>query len=145
MKEYYLRNKKKILPAVLIIVIIFMWIFSVWQEKRTLDRVFHQAMKSECMIEYGYSQCYEGKLYIPFYNPNQRNITFLQVSIPVKRGTNVYEVREPLYSNESKALPTINCESNIRTDPFRLMWCCEEDCFEVKMNEPSDDVRVELK
>ena len=141
LKRYYQKNKRKILALILISVIFFMWIFSKYQS----EVVMRNALQQGCLIDYGYPKCYDGKLYIPFFNPNKRDITFVKISIPVKTGTNIYNVNESLKSGKSSALPTIDCEKDMNTNNFELMWCCNDKCFETKMNKPSKDVQVKIR
>lgn len=138
----YQKNKRKILPLLLISVILLMWLFSIIQEKIQLNITLKEASHIDCLIEYGYSKCYEGKLYIPFYNPNERNITFVRISIPVKTGTNIYNVNESLIPKSSGVLPTIECRKDVNSKNFRLMWCCDDKCFKIKMDKPSKDVKI---
>ena len=55
----------------------------------------------DCMIEYGQGRCVDGYLRIPFYNPNQHDITSIKIVIPYGIETNItlpadYIVNEPL-------------------------------------------------
>ena len=144
-KNYYQKNKRKILPLILISVVVIRWLFSTLQQELQSENAIGKAMQKGCLIEYGYSECYKEKLYIPFFNPNKNNITFVKISIPVKTGTNIYNVNESLKSGKSKTLLTIDCKNNVSTGNFELMWCCNDDCFEAKMNKPSKDVKLKFR
>ncbi len=101
----------------------------------------------DCMIEYGYGRCIDGYLRIPFYNPNQQEITRIKIVVPFGIETNIslpadYTVNEPLKSGKTGVLKLIPCERDIDIRTFSLEWCCSEKCYRSSMSRISDKVVI---
>ncbi len=106
-----------------------------------------EAKDYNCMLEYGFWKCINNQLVIPFYNSSSRAITFARVSVPLKHGTNIYNVSEPLESFKTATLTTASCNAiaDLNKNPMELFWCCNDDCFATKMSSPSDKIKVKVK
>ena len=102
---------------------------------------FESNVNVTCPIEYGRSQCVEGKLLIPFYNPNNVSIEKLRLIVPTKRGKDIYNVKEPLLKNETKILVLNKCyDSDISR--YVIQWCCKNKCYTQFLANPSEEIMI---
>lgn len=102
----------------------------------------------ECSIEYGDGECVDGYLMIPFYNPNQQDITRIKIVVPFGIETNVtlpadYNVNEPLKSGSTGVLKLIPCKGDVDIRSFSLEWCCSGECHTSRMNRISNKIEME--
>ena len=118
------------------------------QEHNSLASYDLTGKNTTCPLEYGYSECINGKIYTPFYNPNNVSIENVKVLIPKPNGVDIYNVQEPLGPKEAKSLTTTDCsdEENLTqiVSLFRLRWCCNESCYEIYMNASNLNENVTL-
>jgi hypothetical protein len=92
-----------------------------------------------CGIEYGAFKCVNGRAAVPFFNPNKAEITSLTMSIPVKSGTDIFDVNFPLGPQEPGTVTASNC-NDIISGTFSLRWCCSAQCFDWKDAAPNPDI-----
>ena len=113
-----------------------------------INTSFKAEVNSSCILEYGSSECINGKIYTPFYNPGNISIENVKVIIPKPNGVDIYNVQEPLGPGEAKSLTTTDCsgEQNLTQimSLFRLRWCCEDKCYEIYMNSSNMNENVTL-
>ena len=105
-------------------------------------REFSKASEFNCMIEYGQYKCINNKTAIPFFNSNSRAITKVKITIPTKNGFDIYNVEGKLAPNNFDTVSVNGCLENSLFKTSKLMWCCSNDCFEVVMNNPSEEVKI---
>jgi len=141
MKKARVGNNKKYL-VFLAIIIFFLAVAAVrlWLEEK-------EAYEGECPLEYGNGKCMDGYLAIPFYNPGSKDITSLKIVVPSGIETNFtlpadFNVAEPLTPGKNGVLKLVTCKNEIDISNFDLQWCCESECYNVKMNRPTNDIVV---
>ena len=102
-----------------------------------------------CPIEYGESECINGKIYTPFYNPNNVSIINIKLFIPKSNGVDIYNVMAPLEPDKAESLTTADCYNVENLTQFmekiKLKWCCEDNCYETYMNNTSENVTLSKK
>ncbi len=136
-------TKKNIRLVVLFFtVFIIMGIISLIVPKIENLREFSKAPEFNCMIEYGQYKCINDKTVIPFFNPNSRAITKVKITIPTKDGFDIYNVKGKLAPNNFDTVSVNGCLENSVFKTSELMWCCSNDCFEVVMNNSSEEVKI---
>ncbi len=111
-----LKNERKYIYIILLITVV---ITAFFQFKDKTEQTSIPVLNESCMLEYGKSECIDGKIYTPFYNPNNVSINTVKLFIPKSNGVDIYNVMEPLKSEESEALTTADC-SNIENFSNRL-------------------------
>ncbi|NIO20628.1 MAG: hypothetical protein GTN76_07790 [Candidatus Aenigmarchaeota archaeon] len=134
------RGKKKLFLFIVIVVVIISLARMYWEDYFTF-------YNPECAIEYGNGKCVDGYLMVPFYNPNQQDITSIKIVVPFGVKTNVslpadYTVNEPLNSRKTGVLKLVPCESDVDIRSFSLEWCCSRECYNSKMNRISDKIEM---
>jgi len=87
-------------------------------------------------------------LKIPFYNPNQQDITRIRITIPFGVRTNItlpadFTVNEPLNPGKTGVLTLFSCEEDVDIRGFSMEWCCGEECHRSGMGLPSDEIKIE--
>ncbi len=106
---------------------------------------YEESPSPDCMIEYGAGECVGGHLRIPFYNPNQQDITRMRITVPSGVRTNItlpadFTVNEPLHPGDTGVLTLFPCEEDVNTGGFSMEWCCSEKCYTSKMNQTSEEI-----
>ncbi len=99
----------------------------------------NKPISQDCLLSYGQWACINSRVVIPFHNSGKKTVSFTSVSVPVSSGQNIYNVQSPLLVGETKTLSTASC-SSLLGKTFSLKWCCETDCYSVKMDKPSDKI-----
>jgi hypothetical protein len=102
---------------------------------------YEDAEREGCLIHYSAPSCIDNKLVFGFYNPNMKQITKVSVHIPVKNGTAIFNVYEPLDANKTGTLVTVSCEHWNKNTPS-TEWCCGNRCYFTLMDKPAKDVWV---
>ncbi len=100
-----------------------------------------EAKVDKCVIDYGEIECVGGRAVIPFYNAGEKEIRSVHVFVPVKNGTDIFNVIQPLSAKEAKSLTISDCSAIINSNVIRVKWCCEQ-CYETEMNSPNKKVTV---
>ena len=132
LKKNYEKNKKIILPLILLAFIAVIWVV---QPKG-------EPVDFECPIEYGEAECISGKIHIPFYNPNKNDITSVSVSIASGEDKDIFNVDSPLLPDKPEVLIVGSCQGDVDMKKFELSWCCGDACFDSKMNATSDELSL---
>lgn len=139
--KFYKDHRLKVLTAVLVLSVVGMHFYTNYQKTVEERKVMDNASEHGCTLEYGKSVCVENSLRTAFFNPSNHSVTYVEISVPVNSGTNVYKVTDPLPSNETGTLTTASC-SDRKSGDLELEWCCESKCFETPMVNPSDDLEI---
>ena len=137
-----LSKKENKLIVLFLSVFIIMGIFSLIVPNIENLREFSKASEFNCMIEYGQHKCINNKTAIPFFNPNSRAITKVKITIPIKDGFDIYNVKGKLVPSNFDTVSVNGCLENNVFKTSKLMWCCSNDCFEIIMNNPSEEVKI---
>lgn len=108
---------------------------------------FYTVYNPECTIEYGQGECIDGSLNIPFYNPNQQDITHIRITVPPGVKTDItlpadFTVNEPLYPEKTGVLTLFPCEEDVDIRAFAVEWCCGGGCYESGMSWLNDEVKI---
>ncbi|MCK4496640.1 MAG: hypothetical protein KAU24_00475 [Candidatus Aenigmarchaeota archaeon] len=144
MKKIDEKDKRKyaILFGILIIALLMSGIRLYFEE-------FYNVYNPECSIEYGHGKCINGSLRIPFYNPNQQDITHVKITVPFGVRANItlpadFTVSEPLNPRKTGVLTLFPCEEDIDIRGFSIEWCCTGGCYRSGMGWLSDEVFIEV-
>ena len=132
-------NKRKVILAVIIAIALLIYGTKFFLESSS------GVYPPDCMIEYGHGECVGGYLRIPFYNPNQQDITRVRITVPSGVRTNItlpadFTVNEPLHPGDTGVLTLFPCEEDVNTGGFSMEWCCSEKCYTSKMNQTSEEI-----
>ncbi|MCX6802522.1 MAG: hypothetical protein NT067_05440 [Candidatus Diapherotrites archaeon] len=100
------------------------------------------AINDGCVLEYGKSECIEGKLNVPFYNSGAKIIVSAEITIPKKNGIDIASITSQLQPQNTGSVKLTDCGAIDSSRPLKLKWCCEK-CYETEMNNPSDSVELE--
>lgn len=108
---------------------------------------FVEIYSGDCKINYGKGNCSGGSLYVPFYNPNDRDINKMKITVPKGTATTIslpaeYNVNSPLAANSTGLLNLVPCENDIDISQFSIEWCCGSDCYQSRMNRPDINISI---
>ena len=108
---------------------------------------YEEVPSPDCMIEHGNGECVDGFLRIPFYNPNQQDITRIRITVPFGVQTNItlpadFTVSEPLNLGKTGVLTLFPCEGDVDISVFSMEWCCGGGCYRSKMNRSNNKVEL---
>jgi len=97
---------------------------------------------TECPIEFGTMGCFEHPV-VPFFNPNEVDLTGIQVLVPKANGVDIYNIDQSLKANTSEVLTlqALSCPATIKTDDLKVRWCCGK-CYESLLSTPSSSFNV---
>lgn len=141
LERFYREHRFVILAAIVTVAVVGSHFYNSYQQSAEARQLMRNASAHNCVIEYSPSKCIDGKIRTAFYNPNKKDITYVEITVPVMSGYNVYRVDEPLPSNETGTLTTARCGSQ-RLEEKKLKWCCGETCFSSGMVNPSEELDV---
>lgn len=101
---------------------------------------------ANCTIEYGNGECIGGYFKIPFYNPNQQDITRIIITVPYGIRTNItlpadFKVSEPLHPDDTGVLTLFACDEDADMSGFLIEWCCGGECSRSGMRWPSREIK----
>jgi hypothetical protein len=138
MKTKVDKGKYKIFAVIIAVALLISFIRLYWEESPDI-------YAPECKMEYGYGECIDGFLTIPFYNPNTRDVTFIRITVPFGIETNItlpadFNVWSPLKSGKTDVLKLVPCKKDIDISGFAMEWCCSSDCYKTKMNRPTEEI-----
>ena len=106
-------------------------------------KIQNNNISSECMIKYSYPKVINGTISVGFYNPTKYDMTKIKVIVPKFNGIDIYNVDKPLMSHETKVLTFFNYRGSIKdVNKFVVSWCCNEDCYQTKLNNFSSSIKV---
>jgi hypothetical protein len=100
---------------------------------------------ADCPIEFGNVACFDEQAILPFYNPNDIDLTGIQVFVPKPNGVDIYNVDQPLKVNKTEVLilHTLSCDSTVRAEELKIRWCCEGKCYESLLSTPTEGFELE--
>ena len=103
---------------------------------------------ADCMVEYGAGECIDGYFKIPFYNPNQQDITRVRITVPRGIRTNItlpadFTVNEVLHAGGTGVLTLFACDENADMSGFSMEWCCGGECSRRGMRWPTNEIKIE--
>jgi hypothetical protein len=145
MKNKRKDEKKKylIFAAVFFIALLIFALRLYWEDELS------GALSTDCRIEYGYGKCIDGYLMVPFYNPAEKNVTYIKIIVP--RGTETtinlpadFNINSPLETDRTGVLKLVPCANDIDIRSFSAEWCCGNDCYKTRMGTPNKNVILEV-
>jgi hypothetical protein len=104
--------------------------------------LLEDAAKDGCVLEYGKSECIEGKLTVPFFNAGTKSILSAEITIPTRNGIDIAGISEQLLPQQAAQAKTTACDLVDSSRPLKLKWCCEK-CYGTEMSNPSESVSFE--
>ncbi|MFB6265907.1 MAG: hypothetical protein ABEI07_02370 [Candidatus Nanohaloarchaea archaeon] len=142
LERFYREHRFVILAAIVLAAVAGSHFYNSYQQSVEARQVMRNASAHGCGLEYSRSRCIDGELRTAFFNPGGKDVTYVEMRVPVMSGTNVYRVDEPLPPNETGTLTTASC-SDLKPGATTLKWCCGDACFNTEMVNPSDELEVE--
>jgi hypothetical protein len=133
MKKIEIKDKK------LLVLVFFFFLVGVGLFNAYKDVLFPPNISPGCEVFYN-SKCINGTLYVALFNPGKTDYTDIQLTFPVGNGLNIYNINAPLPSQELKTVGTENCNGGADTSNVELRWCCEDNCYKVKMRNPDKNI-----
>ncbi len=130
--EKVVENKEAVMFITLLAVIAVVYAF-------TTDTTTGSA--GECPIMYSPSQCINGDIVTAFHNPNEEEITDIEITIPKDNGQDILMVEEPLGPDQTETLTKTSCETHDKNS-MEIKWCCGSDCFEQVMAYPDTSFNI---
>lgn len=145
-KKSFLERNERRLSLALLAAVVLVWIAVLLTEAPPSAGGPPQTNLSQayegCHIEYGFSECIDGSLVTPFYNPGNKDLTRVSMYFYDGEDVDIYNCREPLRPGISETLTTIPCTADIDMSEVRLEWCCGDECSDTSMTEPSTDLSL---
>jgi len=134
-------NKREVwISLTLIIAIVLVWSFVLFMEIPQQSTL--RLDQSECVIEYGHSECIDGNIVTSFYNPSERDITKVSMYFREGEDVDIYNCKEILLPDSTGTLTTVPCTEDMNTDNIWLVWCCGDECSDTYMEDISDDLSL---
>lgn len=134
------KQKMKLMAAFLFIVVVIGGLFFLIQRKPIKTESFEKAIENNCVLDYGKSKCFNEHLVVPFYNSGEKTIGYVRIIVPVLNGEDIFNIYEPLKPQEAKSATLSKC-NKVKNETLTLAWCCEK-CYETKMNQPKEEIRI---
>lgn len=138
-------SKRKFIIFSLIIIIAF----TVSGLRLLWENELSGAFAKDCSLEYGNGRCIDGKMAIPFHNPNTRDITYMQIFVPYGVETSIalpadYVVNEQFRADSSNSLSLFPCENDVDVRALSVKWCCGDECYRSSMSWPNSELFLEV-
>ena len=147
------KGNNTFLPLVLLVAIILFWAaifltsppsqYSITGEGTALFD--YNELYEGCYLEYGFSKCIDGSLVTSFFNAGNRIITRASMYFYRGEDVDIYNCKEPLGIGISETLTTIACTYDMDTSKVKLEWCCDTDCYNTTMTNPSTELSLVQK
>jgi hypothetical protein len=147
MSKKFIERNEKTISLITIIAVILIWV-SVFilgnppQTEYDIPIPPSSEKLEGCYIEYGSSECIDGSLVTPFFNPGTEDLRRVSMYFYSGEDVDIYNCAEPLIPGDPGTLTTIPCAADMDTSRVKLEYCCGEDCYETMMDDPSEDLSL---
>ncbi|MCK5023476.1 MAG: hypothetical protein KAS04_04860 [Candidatus Aenigmarchaeota archaeon] len=108
----------------------------------------NSVINENCFLEYGNAKLIDDFLTIPFYNAGIDDITHIKITVPFGLETNItlpadFNINEKLIAGQTGVIKLVPTKILVSTYNFDARWCCNEECYNQKMSNPTNSVYIE--